>query len=896
MPEQLFKCVDSQRSAMRLPRTLSSLETWGFGLTGHVGWISTAPLLHAALGAKAILIWLPGVIVSVLLNLQVQRLGRHWSDVAGGTPNYAARLLSKFPILGSYVAIAYFVGWAAAPAYYGIFLKDLIKVNLEASGISCPETLLKFGFTAIAFIVAYSGSRALSILHLFFVIPAITFLLAFCFQGIEWLAISTPTESLLPTSLPSLSFGEWTKWFFATTYTAYSCETAAAFVADSKNPNSTLRFLSVSAWLMALVFLGGSLVLTYLDPHSGIGDSSFLNLLAASKPFWGKSASFLVTLLISFSCLLSCATAVSNSPRVLYQLALDRQLAPVFTVVSRQGVLEPALLATLLFSLLFLVWGDLSHIAMVAGTSYLVSIMGLHLGLWLCRGMPEVRWPWWSLCFFAVEAVALVVGGLAWNWRDLLIGLLLPIVILTGDAAVRRIQFAPFHPQWWLRRYSQLYAKHFESKFKDFVVVQVIVLIVLVCGTTTFVWMLKDKLNVESTEPNFNLLVVLLVTLSFVAIAIACWTTLPQIAAIDEARTQAKNLFITTLDTVPDTILVLDKFGTIRQINPAAEELFQMDSQDLIGHHLSEFFPTLIGRPQQWSNRSEHIMEEFQSLRIIEFTISQPSNRKLQAYVAIMRDITERKSAENEIRNALEKEKELNELKSRFISMTSHEFRTPLTTIFSSTELLQDYSAKWAEDRKQKHFQRILTAVKHMNQLLNDVLLIGQAEAGKSKCNPALLDVIHFCQDLVDELQITANSHTITFVSQSDRLHAYLDEKMLRHILSNLLSNAIKYSPEGGNVSFTLNCEQGKIIFRVQDRGIGIPAADQAQLFDTFHRASNVGTISGTGLGLAIVKKAIDLQHGQITFESEVGVGTTFIVSLPLQPEDYSEPLPSARN
>jgi PAS domain S-box-containing protein len=578
----------------------------------------------------------------------------------------------------------------------------------------------------------------------------------------------------------------------------------------------------------------------------------------------------------------------------LYQLALDKQLAPVFTVVSRQGVLEPALLVTLLFSLLFLVWGDLSHIAMVAGTSYLVSIMGLHLGLWLCRGKPEVRWPWWSLCFFAVEAVALVVGGLAWNWRDLLIGLLLPIVILTGDAAVRRIQFAPFHPQWWLRRYSQVYAKHFESKFKDFVVVQVIVLIVLVCGTTTFAWMLKDKLKVESSEPNFNLLVVLLVTLSFVAIAIACWTTLPQIAAIDEARTQAKSLFITTLDTVPDTILVLDKFGTIRQLNPAAEELFQIDSQDLIGHHLSEFFPTLTGTPQQWSNRSEHIMEQFQSLRIIESTISQPSNRRREAYVAIMRDITERKSAENEIRNALEKEKELNELKSRFISMTSHEFRTPLTTIFSSTELLQDYSAKWAEQRKQKHFQRILTAVKHMNQLLNDVLLIAQAEAGKSKCNPALLDVIHFCQDLIDELQITANSRAITFDSQSDRLHAYLDEKLLRHILSNLLSNAIKYSPEGSNVSFALNCEQGKIIFRVQDRGIGIPAADQAQLFDTFHRASNVGTISGTGLGLAIVKKAVDLQHGQITFESEVGVGTTFIVSLPLQPEDYSDQLSSA--
>ena len=873
MPEQPFKYIDNQRSAMRLPRSLSAIETWGFSLTGHVGWIGTVITIHAALGAKAILVWLPGVIVSVLLVMQVQRLGSHWSDMAGGTPNYASRLLQKFPNLGRYVALAYFIGWASTPAVYAIVLTDLITANAPL-GIAYSE-ILKIGFGAIAFLVVSSGSRALAILHLFFLIPAIALLLAFCFQGIGTVAISPPH---FISTLPNLDLGVWTKWFLFSTYTVYATETGVAFVADSKKPYATLRFLSVAAWLTPVVFLGGCMVLYYLDPQP-VSDSTFLNLLTASQHFWGHSAPFLVTVLICCSCFLNCATAVSIAPRVLYQLALDKQLNPVFTFVSRQGVLEPALLFTFLSSLLFVLWGNLSQIVIVAGTTYFVSIMGIHLGLWMCRDRPFVRWGWLSLVFFAVEAVVLIVGGLAWGWQNLLLGLLLPVVVLFADATLRRITIAPFHLQWWIWRYSGLESKSFELNFKDFLPVQVFVLLGLVCGSTTIGWVVRDQLN-KHPQPNYNLLVVLLTMLSFVAIAIATQTTLPQIAAIDEARSQAKSLFFTTLDTVPDPILVLDRFGRICQINQAAVELFRLNSQNLIGHHLSEFFSSLTGTPAQWSSRSEHILQ-VDPTRIIEFTISQSSDRKLQAYVTIVRDITERKQAEADIRNALEKEKELGELKSRFVTMTSHEFRTPLTTILSSTELLEDYGNQWNEQKKQKHFGRIKTAVVHMTQLLNDVLLIGKAEAGKLESNPTLFDLVQFCRDLVNDLQITTTSHTITFVSQGE-CHAYLDQKLLRHILTNLLSNAIKYSPTSADIRLELNCQPQTAVFRVQDRGIGIPATDQTQLFDTFQRASNVGTISGTGLGLAIVKKAVDLQHGNITFESKVGVGTTFIVSLPL--------------
>ncbi|MGJ5629383.1 EAL domain-containing protein [Nostoc sp. CALU 1950] len=635
----------NQHLLMRLPRTLSYLETWGFGLTGHVGWIGTAPIIHAALGPKAILVWFFGTIVSFLLNLQVQSLGRHWSDVAGGTPNYTTRLLENFPALGRYVALGYFFSWAAAPALYAIILTNLIKVNFEPLGISFPENFLKVLFTAIPFILAFSGTRALALLHLFFVFPAILLLLLFCIQGVLWLAFSTSSFKFLPISTHSLSFEEWAKWFFLGSYSIFACETTSSFVADSRQPYKTLSFLTVAAWLIPPVFLGGSWVLMCSAPNPTIGDDAFLNLVEASKPFWGESASFLVTLLITISCLLSSATAVSNSPRMLYQLALDRQISPIFALVSRQGVLGPAILVTFLLSLLCLNLGNISQLVTVAGTCYLMSIMGLHLGLWLCRGQPHVLWPWLSLSFFLVEAVVLIVGGLAWNWRDFLVGLLLPIILMIGDVALRRLRFAPLHPKWWTQRYDTRAIKN----NSDFVVLQVIVLVSLICITATISWVIRDLLDRLSTNPQNSLLAILLVTLSFTGVAIACWTTLPQIIAIDEARKQARNLFITTLDTVPDTVLVLDENGTISQTNTAAEELFQTSVQQLLGQKLNQLLICYRGKPEQWSIRSEQTLKINQGLRIVESTISQPFNSQLREYVVIVRDITKRKLAEEEL-------------------------------------------------------------------------------------------------------------------------------------------------------------------------------------------------------------------------------------------------------
>lgn len=259
-------------------------------------------------------------------------------------------------------------------------------------------------------------------------------------------------------------------------------------------------------------------------------------------------------------------------------------------------------------------------------------------------------------------------------------------------------------------------------------------------------------------------------------------------------------------------------------------------------------------------------------------------------YYSLKRELTARRQAEwaleklnAEIYEALESEKKLNELKSRIITVISHEYRTPLTTILSSAELLERYSHKWAEQRKITHLKRIQSAANHLTDLVGDILDISQVEAGQLDFSPSPLNLESFCRQLVEELQRSdACEHSLTFASLGDCSSCIVDEKLLRQIFTNLLLNAIKYSAQGSTVQFNLRCQGDKVVFQVQDEGIGIPIEDQAQLFKPFERASNVGTISGTGLGLAIVKRLVDLHSGEIAVESAVGVGTTFTVTLPL--------------
>lgn len=650
--------LPSQRP-LRLERTLTALETGGFSLSGLLLWLGVAPSIHIALGPQAMLVWLPAAIVSMLLNLQVSRLGKHYPDTAGGTPNYTTKLLKDYPYLATYGAIGYLMGWVSVPPINAIILTNLIKTQLASLNIACPETLLKIGFTLIPFILAFSSIRASSILHLFFVLPAIGFLVVFCVQGMGWLAFSPASPGFFPykeTWQPtSLHFVDWAKWFFIAIYGTYAGESASSFVADSKRPGETLRFLKLTASLIPIVYLGGSWVLMRLNTGSHHGNDTFSNLLAAALPFWGESASVLVTFLIVCGAFLSSATAVSNCPRIFYQLAIDGYLSPVFAVLSRRGVFVPGLVFTLLLSLICLVWGDVSRVVMVAGTSYVVAMMAIHLGIWLHRQHPEALAPWWSLGIFLMEAVILVVGGWAWGWQDWTLGMLLPIAIVFVDVAIRRIPWAPFNRNWWIER-DRIQA---HNPKKDFVATQVVVLLLLVCVAVTVTWVVKGLLDDTLSRASKDLFVVLLIAIAFVSVAVACWTSLPQVAAIDEARQKAESLFITALDTVLDTILVVDEDGVINQANPAAESLLGINNYNLLGQRLNNFLPGLPSNPAIWQNRSEQTLERRQSLRIIEATISQRRQKFLKQYIVILRDVTERKQAEVQLQQALRNQEEL---------------------------------------------------------------------------------------------------------------------------------------------------------------------------------------------------------------------------------------------
>lgn len=226
----------------------------------------------------------------------------------------------------------------------------------------------------------------------------------------------------------------------------------------------------------------------------------------------------------------------------------------------------------------------------------------------------------------------------------------------------------------------------------------------------------------------------------------------------------------------------------------------------------------------------------------------------------------------------------LNELKTRFISVASHEFRNPLHIILAYAQMLYRGGEKLTSEKKKELFSRIKASAKKMTDTLDDVLILTKGELTEQKCNLELLDLKGFCQQLVAEIQIgSANNQDVNFTVQGKCKKAYFDENLLRHILTNLLTNAIKYSPLDTGVDFDLIFQDTEIVFKIKDKGIGIPLKDQTNLFESFRRASNVGEIPGTGLGLAIVKQSVDLHGGTITVDSEDAVGTTFTVTLPLK-------------
>lgn len=233
---------------------------------------------------------------------------------------------------------------------------------------------------------------------------------------------------------------------------------------------------------------------------------------------------------------------------------------------------------------------------------------------------------------------------------------------------------------------------------------------------------------------------------------------------------------------------------------------------------------------------------------------------------------------------SLAQEKELGELKFRLFAMISHEFRTPLSIILLSSQLLSETLQEFIDEQQVKNLYRIQSSAKLMNHLLTDILILTRAEAGKLDYKPQLINVENFCLNLVEDLQLFGRtSHVIEFRNHGQCFRANLDEKLLYSILSNLLLNAIKYSCGGGHIYLILNSSAESIIFQVIDEGIGIPPEEQLKIYEPLYRCQNVENIVGTGLGLPVVKKCVERHQGEITMKSDVGVGTTFTVKIPHQ-------------
>jgi PAS domain S-box-containing protein len=268
----------------------------------------------------------------------------------------------------------------------------------------------------------------------------------------------------------------------------------------------------------------------------------------------------------------------------------------------------------------------------------------------------------------------------------------------------------------------------------------------------------------------------------------------------------------------------------------------------------------------------------------LNVTTLRDAQNTISGFLGVAVDISEIKKYQNSLQVALEKEKQLGDLKSRFVTMASHEFRTPLSTILSSVSLIDKYTSVEDLEKREKHVKRIKSAVGNMKDILEDFLSLGKMEEGKIQLNPELLTPAELRDELeavIQEMQrLTKPSQQIThtFTVTED---CNVDRKMLRHIMTNLISNAIKFSPEGSSVDVSCENKKNELAFTIQDTGIGISEADQKHLFERFFRAENASNIQGTGLGLHIISRYLDLVNGHIELASKLNKGSTFIVHIP---------------
>jgi PAS domain S-box-containing protein len=373
-------------------------------------------------------------------------------------------------------------------------------------------------------------------------------------------------------------------------------------------------------------------------------------------------------------------------------------------------------------------------------------------------------------------------------------------------------------------------------------------------------------------------------------------------------------------------IMVVNAGGEIIRINPSAEKLFGYEKDELLGKKVEALVPRKLSKVHE-SHREKysgnpHARAMGKDIELfglkkdgkefpVEISLSPYSTAEGNFVIAFIVDITTRKQAEANLKNysaelekqvknrtlileeaihelektkkdlnhALEKEKELSELKSRFVSMASHEFRTPLATIMSSLSLVTKYGQMDDKEKQDKHIHRIKTSINNLTDILNDFLSVSKLEEGKVENNPEEINLKQFISSAVMEMQgLAREGQKINYVHAGNET-AVLDSKHLKNILFNLVSNAIKFSDEGKTISVSSERENSSVKISVKDDGMGISKADQEHLFERFFRGRNASYIQGTGLGLNIVAKYAEVMSGKIDFKSKENSGTTFTIT-----------------
>lgn len=375
-------------------------------------------------------------------------------------------------------------------------------------------------------------------------------------------------------------------------------------------------------------------------------------------------------------------------------------------------------------------------------------------------------------------------------------------------------------------------------------------------------------------------------------------------------------------------VLVANDKGEIVRINPSAEKLFGYEKNELIGKKIEVLIPRRLAvkhvdqREKYEHNPHARAMgagKELYGLKKdgfefpVEISLSPYTSKDGKFVIAFIIDITLRKIAEEklkndsseleklvknrtiileaaieelektkkELKNALEKEKDLNELKSRFVSMASHEFRTPLTTMLSSLSLVTKYGEQNDKENQVKHVGRIKSSIKNLTDLLNDFLSVSKLEEGKIENMPEELNLPAFIADIITEMQSMSTEGQIIIQEHSGNETVSIDKKLLKNILFNLISNALKFSPKNTDIEVATLVLNSSVKISIKDKGIGIPKIDQKHLFERFFRGNNVTHIQGTGLGLNIVSKYAELMSATLAFESEENTGTTFTIIIP---------------